>query len=130
MSKEKLYAALGIMIDSIARDRVEVKGRSKYKKELRKQLFDLFKVESENELRQFCDENGLIFESLDSAKYLDRLLLTKFLRYIEMIMAVEFGIEVELPDKNKRSTSDMNLTDYLNHINETSTNKQRPSDNN
>jgi len=118
MSDNKdLYVYLGIKIDSLID--VGVKGRSKIRKQIRCGLFELFKVEFEYELRRFCKDRKLDFNALESSKQLDRPLFIQFLNFIDMIMSSEFGLEMDMPNKKKMSTKDMNLGEYLKFVNET-----------
>lgn len=82
------------MLDSLG-----AKGKDRL--ELRRALFSLFVIEHP-EIK--CSR----------AKDLDYPSFLLYIKWVDMILLTEFGMEVELP--NQKGTKNMNLSEYLNFL--------------
>jgi hypothetical protein len=108
--RKKLFACYGIIIDNVTNQLGIVKGKTKFKKELRGRLFDLYKTEyAEGLVELYKDHSDLCVSNLS------RPLLSHYIRFILMTLESEFGIFAETP--NEKGTKDLTLQEYLKFIN-------------
>jgi hypothetical protein len=106
--KRKLYACYGIIIESVAVQLGIERNKTRFKRELRGRLLDLFKTEHPVEIRLFCEKNGI---SGLTTNQMDKPLLSLYIRFILMTLSTEFGIFAEAP--NEKGTKDLDLQTYL-----------------